>query len=342
MVSPSSVAHLPNIADRCDLAPAIVPQQKLTALIVVPTLDAGAADTGALELVRILAGAGHTPIVASRGGRLTDAVIAAGGECLLLNMASRNPIVVESNAMALVRIIRERRCDLIHAHGRAAAWSALIAARLTRVPFVTTWYKGHREQNALKRFYNSVMARGDCVVAVSDQLAELINDRYGTPWQRIVVVPASVDVRRFDPAAVSAERIAAVRVAWGVGGSSRIILIVGRMLRRKGHHVAVQAMRRLKAMGIKDVVCVFATEDHGTRYAGELWDLVHSTDTSDIVRIAGPIDDLPAAYAAATVVVSAAVQPEGLQRGLLEAQAMARPVIVSDLGAWSDVVLAQP
>jgi glycosyltransferase involved in cell wall biosynthesis len=36
------------------------------------------------------------------------------------------------------------------------------------------------------------------------------------------------------------------------------------------------------------------------------------------------------------------VQPEGLQRALLEAQAMARPVIVSDLGAGADVVLAQP
>jgi glycosyltransferase involved in cell wall biosynthesis len=51
---------------------------------------------------------------------------------------------------------------------------------------------------------------------------------------------------------------------------------------------------------------------------------------------------MPAAYAAAAVVVSAAVQPEGLQRAILEAQAMARPVIVSDLGAGPDVVLAPP
>src|SRR5690606_21209172 len=43
-----------------------------------------------------------------------------------------------------------------------------------------------------------------------------------------------------------------------------------------------------------------------------------------------------------TVVVSAAVQAEGLQRAVLEAQAMARPVVVSDLSAGPDAVLAPP
>ena len=67
-----------------------------------------------------------------------------------------------------------------------------------------------------------------------------------------------------------------------------------------------------------------------------------ATDTADVIRMVGPTDDMPAAYAAATVVVSAAIQPEGLQRAILEAQAMARPVVVSDLGAGPDVVLAPP
>jgi glycosyltransferase involved in cell wall biosynthesis len=133
-----------------------------------------------------------------------------------------------------------------------------------------------------------------------------------------------------------------MRRAWGVGNNDRVVLVTGRMLRRKGHHVVVQAALRLKAMGLKDFVVVFAAEDQGTSYAAELWDRVHASETNDVVRMAGSIDDLPAAYAASTVVVSAAVQPEGLQRALLEAQAMARPVIVSDLGAGPDVVLAPP
>jgi glycosyltransferase involved in cell wall biosynthesis len=232
---------------------------------------------------------------------------------------------------------------VIHAHGRTAAWSAYLAARWCRLPFLTTWYKGFREQNVLKRLYNGVMARGERVIAVSDQIAELIIERHGVSADRIAVVPASIDIARFNPAAVSAERLDAIRRAWGVKPDTKVILVVGRMLRRKGHHVAVKAVHRLKQRGLKDFVCVFAGEDQGrTHYTGELWDLVSQTDTADVVRLAGAVDDMPAAYAAATVVVSAAVQPEGLQRAILEAQAMERPVVISDLAAGPEAVLAPP
>jgi glycosyltransferase involved in cell wall biosynthesis len=119
--------------------------------------------------------------------------------------------------------------------------------------------------------------------------------------------------------------------------------VTGRMTRRKGHHVVVQAAQHLKQRGFKDFVCVFTVENRNqSSYAGELWDLVLSTDTADVVRMCSPADDLPAAYAAATVVVSGAVQAEGLQRAILEALAMARPVVVSDLAAGPEVVQAPP
>lgn len=317
--------------------------RRLTVLIVVPTLHSGAADAGALDLVRILGAAGHRAIVVSRGGRLAEEVATAGGEWVARDMASTNPMVMLANAVALARLIRRNRCDVVHAHGRAAAWSAYLAARVTRTPFLTTWYKGFREQNLFKHLYNSVMARGDRVVAVSDQIAELIHDRHGTPENRIAVVPLSIELARFDAAAIAPERVEAMRRAWGVKGDTRVILVVGRMLRRKGHHVVVKAVHRLKERGLKDFLCVFAGEDQGrSRYTGELWDQISETGTADVVRLVGTVDDMPAAYAAATVAVSAAVQAEGLQRAVLEAQAMARPVVVSDLGAGPDVVLAPP
>jgi glycosyltransferase involved in cell wall biosynthesis len=260
-----------------------------------------------------------------------------------LDLASNNPLRILRNAAALNRIARDNHCDVIHALGRAAAWSAYLAARLRGIPFVTSWYKGFRDQNVFKHLYNGIMARGDRVVAVSDQIAQLINDRYGLPWQRIAVVPSSIDLTRFDPAEIVPERVEAIRRIWGVKHDTKVILIVGRIVRRKGHHVAVRAAKRLKEMGLKDFLCVFVGEDRGrTHYTGELWDLVLSTGTIDVIRMAAPVSDMPAAYAAAAVVVSAAVQPEGLQRAILEAQAMARPVVVSDLGAGPDVVLTPP
>ena len=332
------VVSAPNAAQPKDAA-----RDPITVLIVVPTLDGGAADAGAVELTRILNDAGHRTIVVSRAGRLVADVTAAGGEFVALDVASNNPLRMLRNAAVLMRLARERNCIAIHALGRAGAWSAYIAARMRGIAFVTSWYKGFREQNVLKRLYNGVMARGDRIVAVSEQLAQLINDRYGTPWERIAVVPSSIDFARFDPTTVAPERVEAKRRAWGVTHDTKVILIVGRILRRKGHHVAVKAVRRLKDMGLKDFLCVFVGEDRGrTHYTGELWDLVLSTQTMDVIRMAAPVIDMPAAYAAASVVVSAAIQPEGLQRAILEAQAMARPVIVSDLAAGPDVVLTSP
>jgi glycosyltransferase involved in cell wall biosynthesis len=319
------------------------PARQLTALIVTPSLHAGAADSGTVQLVRILAEAGHRPIVVASGGRLVGDVTAAGATFIPMSVHRTNPVAIVRNALALARIVREHRCDVIHAHARAPAWSAYYAAKRTGVPFLTSWYKGFRQQNVFKRLYNGVMARGDCVVAISDQIAELVVERYKTPWERIAVIPASIDFERFDPAHVSQDRIDAVRSAWGVQPDTKVVVAVGRMLRRKGHHVVVEAVRRLKEMGLKDFMCVFVGEDQGkSRYSGELWDLVLATGTTDVIRMAGPTDDLPAAFAASTVVVNAAIQPEGLQRAILEAEAMAKPVVVSDLGAGPDAVLAPP
>jgi glycosyltransferase involved in cell wall biosynthesis len=318
-------------------------RQGLTVLITVPTLETGAADIGTLDLVRMLSRAGHHAIVVSSGGRLEPAVDTAGGEFVRLNAASKNPFTIVRNSLALTKLIQARGCDVLHAHGRTAAWSALIASRVTGIPFLTSWYKGFREQNLLKHLYNGVMARGDRIIAVSDQIADLIAERHRTRPGRVVVIPCAVDFDRFDRGSVSPERVDAVREAWGVGPHTKVILVVGRMIRRKGHHVVVQAVRRLKAVGLKDFLCVFAGEDQGrTRYTGEIWDLVLATDTAEVIRLSGTVTDLPAAFEAATVVVSAATQPEGLQRSILEALAMEVPVVVSDLAVGPDVVQAPP
>src|SRR5262249_19516793 len=155
--------------------------------------------------------AGHHPIVVSSGGRLERRIVQSRAEFIRRDMASQNPAVIARHAAALYRLVRERKCDVVHAHGRAAAWSAYAAARMARVPFLTSWYKGFREQNAFKRLYNGVMARGDRVITPSDQIADLIVERHRVSWKRIAVIPSAVDFDRFDPSALTAERISAMR-----------------------------------------------------------------------------------------------------------------------------------
>ena len=333
----------PDCPDASASAVAHVAARALVILIAVPTVEAGAADEGAVDLARMLGANGHRAIVVSSGGRLGPSLAASGAEMILLDVASRSPLAILRNVFVLKRLIMQHRCAVVHALARAPAWSALIAARIAGVPFVTTWYNGFREQNIFKHFYNGVMARGERVIAVSDQIADAIAARYSGASGRIVVVPSRIDVGGFDPALVTPQRIAAVRSAWDLGADTHAIVVIGRILRRKGHHVVVRAASRLKDMGLRNFTFVFVGKDLGrSSYSGELWDLVLATQTSDVIRIVGPPDDLPAAYSAAIAVVSPAIQLEGSQRSVLEAMAMARPVIASDLAAGPDIVLAPP
>ena len=91
---------------------------------MVPSLHAGAADAGAVSSCAFSRRAAIAPIVVSSGGRLEAEVTAAGAKFIAMNVASNNPVVMLRNALALTRIVREERCDIIHAHGRAPAWSA--------------------------------------------------------------------------------------------------------------------------------------------------------------------------------------------------------------------------
>jgi glycosyltransferase involved in cell wall biosynthesis len=314
----------------------------LTVLIAVPTVEVGEADEGAVELAGILGANGHRAVVVSNGGRLEPILAASGTETIRLDMTGRSPPAIVYNAFALKRVIAQRRCAIVHALARAPAWSALIAARMAGVPFVTTWYNGFREQNIFKHFYNGVMTRGERVIAVSDQIAEAIATRYSGASGRIVVVPSRIDFAVFDPALVTPQRVSAVRSTWDIGVDTRAIVVIGPILRRKGHHVAVRAAGRLKEMGLRNFSFVFIGEDPGrSSYAGELWDLVLATQTSDVIRIVGAPDDLPAAYSAATAVVCPAIQLEGSQR-VREAMAMERAVICSDLAVGPETVPAPP
>jgi glycosyltransferase involved in cell wall biosynthesis len=310
---------------------------------ILPRLQAGSAEVAALAIVRDLAAGGHRAIVVSGIARLDREVPAAGGTHIRLDLASRNPFAMLRDAWRLRDLVRREQIDVLHAWGRAGAWSSWLAARLTGARFVTTYHKGYTEPNIAKRFYNSVMVRGDRVMAMSESIAELIHDRYGTPWDRIHVIQPSLDLERFDPAAVTPDRRDALRRLWGLDHTTRLILLVGRLAPRKGAHVLVHAARRLKARGVKDFVCILVGADQDTStYAGDLWDLILTTDTADIVRFGGFCDDMPAAYAISTVVVTAAIQAEGLQLPVIEAQAMGVPVIASDLSAGPDALLAVP
>lgn len=312
-----------------------------TILQVIPQLDTGGAELSTVEIAEALTRAGGRALVASEGGRLNEMLREAGGELVRMPVAAKNPARMLQNAAELVRLIRGQNVSLIHARSRAPAWSAFIAARWTGIPFVTTYHGAYGQKSHLKSWYNSVMARGDAVIANSRYTAALLLARHAPRSERVHIIHRGVDMERFDPKRVTQDRVRRLRESWGVKPGQRVVLQVARLTRWKGQEVVIDAAARLLgSVNGPDAVFILAGDAQDrTNYSETLIRRIHNEGLGDRVRLCGHCEDVPAACLAADIVVVPSREPEAFGRASAEAQAMERPVIVSDLGALPETVL---
>jgi glycosyltransferase involved in cell wall biosynthesis len=315
-----------------------------TILQIIPQLDTGGAELSTIEIADAVVRAGGHALVLTEGGRLLPRLEQTGAHILRFPAATKNPTKIITNAYAMQRIIAEHDVDLVHARSRAPAWSALLAARRAGKPFVTTYHGAYSERGRLKSTYNSVMARGDVVIANSQYTSALIQQRYQTPASRIRVIYRGVDGSAFDPDAVPPARIALLRQRWHVTDDQRVILHAARLTGWKGQSVVIAAAKRLLDRGLlANTVIVLAGDAQGRD--GYREQLLHEIDRAGLsgrVRIVGHVDDMPAAFLASHLAVVASIGPEAFGRAATEAQVMGCPVISTDIGAPPETVRAEP
>ncbi|MGH6719930.1 MAG: glycosyltransferase family 4 protein [Alphaproteobacteria bacterium] len=307
-------------------------------LQVLPALDLGGAERGAVDVAKALARGGFRAAVASSGGRLVRELERAGARHVELPLDRRDPFTIQANVRRLARVIEEDGFDLVHARSRAPAWSARAAARRTGRPFVTTFHGVYGTGTLLKRAYNAIMAKGDRVIAGSNFVADHIRTRYRADDARLRVIPRGIDTDLFDPARVNAERLITLARRWSLPDGAPVVMLPGRLARWKGHALLIDALARL---GRDDLVVVLVglMGRHGA-YRRELERRAIAGGLGGRIRFIEHCADMPAAYMLADVVVSASTEPEAFGRVAVEAQAMGRPVVASDHGASAETVAA--
>jgi glycosyltransferase involved in cell wall biosynthesis len=252
---------------------------------------------------------------------------------------TKDPLNIWMNAGRLARLIRMEGVDLVHARSRAPAWSAWLAARRTGTHFVTTWHGIYGEDFPGKRAYNSVMARGERVIAASRTIASRVVSTYGVEPGRVRVIPRGVDTDIFDPEAVSGDRVHRLAQAWRVPTDARVVMLPARLTRWKGAEALLDAAGLLARA---DVFWVLVGDDQGGgRFARRLIRRAKRRRVLTHFRIAGHCDDMPAALLLADVVVSTSLKPEPFGRSVVEAQAMGRPVVAFNHGGAAETVIDQ-
>lgn len=308
-------------------------------LQVAPALETGGAERTTVDVARAVVAVGGRAIVASRGGRMVAELAVCGAEHVDMAVHSKNPVVMGLNVERLARLIQREGVGLVHARSRAPAWSALAAARRANVPFVTTYHSRVHEKPRLKVFYNSVMVRGDAVIANSNYTAANIRKVHAPQDGRIFTVPRGIDIEAY--AAVTPSRIEALARRWGIGENAGTVFVhAARLSRWKGQTVAIEAARLLAARGMKDFTLLIVGDAQGRdAYTGELEAAIAAAGLGTRVRLAGHGEDMAAGYALCDAVISPSIEPEPFGRTAVEAQAASRPVIVSDAGGQQETVI---
>lgn len=304
-------------------------------LQVIPSLEAGGAERAVIDVALALKEAEHVPLVASSGGRMQAELDRAGVGHIVRDLATKNPAEILRNAEWLKEQITKEKVDIIHARSRAPAWSAWMAARATRIPFVTTFHAAYKGFFPLKKIYNSVMAKGDRIIAISDFIASHIRQHYGAMDNRVVTIPRGIDLDVFCQDHVDDARRKTVSEHLRLEKGTPFLLMPGRLSPIKGQELVLDALAQIK--NIKFICAIVGPDQGRSAYSEGLKAKAKELGLEKHVRFVSHTD-LPTAYALSDLVLSPSQVAEGFGRVPVEAQAFGVPVIATALGATHETV----
>ena len=306
-------------------------------LQLLPALLSGGVERGTVEIARAIQQSGGKALVASSGGAMAAQLQRFGAEHITLPLASKNPVTLWKNIRRIEAVIREYGVDIVHARSRAPAWSAYFACRHTGAKFITTFHGTYGLQNRWKQKYNSIMVRGERVIAISYFIAGHIKAHYAVDESRLRIIHRGVDLRLFTPDLFSHQRMGALIKEWQLPMELPIVLFPGRITRWKGQDVFLRALAALPHRHFFAVI--LGDSKKGGRYLLELEALIVTLGLEGHVRFAPHTQYITEAYMLARVVVATSIEPEAFGRVVLEAQAMGKPVIATNHGGPQETVI---
>jgi len=307
---------------------------------VLPALDMGGIETGTIELAHHLGHLGYHNFIASNGGKLTATLDPRKTSHIKLPLHSKNPIRLILNVFKLIKLIKKFDINIVHARSRAPAWSAHFACMVTNVPFITTFHGTYSLGGFFKKFYNSVMVRGQQTIAISQYIQKHIIENY-SPFlrsQHIILINRGVDLKRFEHNQLTLHNQQKLRQHWNISTHDPLLIFPGRLTRWKGQLIALQALNILRQQKINFTAIFLGSAQGRQSYVNEMHALIKCYDLDGRVKIDQHCPDIIAAYQQADIAVHTAIKPEAFGRVITEAQAAKCLVIASACGAPQDII----
>ena len=292
-------------------------------LQILPELNVGGVETGTLDLAKYLVRLGHKAVVVSAGGELVKQLETLGAVHYQLPVHKKSILAIVKNIPKLAQIIRKEKIDIVHARSRVPAWVAYFACRLTNTVFITTCHGYYT-----KHPFSYVMGWAKRVIVLSSIIGRHMIDDFGVPYERIKLVPRSVDLEKFkylNPAQKT-------NADFNVG-------LIGRITPIKGHNYFIKAMAKLAKQVPNLKIWIVGDAPASKRaYKEELEILVKRLGLWNSTQFLGTQRDIPGILEHLDLLVLATTTQEAFGRVIIEAQAAGVPVVATKVGGVVDII----
>ena len=317
---------------------------KINILQVIPRLGYGGAETGCYDLAHFLHEQNSKSMIVTSGGELLRYVKKNKVKIIRLPVHSKNPILMFVNALILSIIILIYNIDIVHARSRAPAWSCFFSCFITRRKFVTTFHGTYNFSNSLKKFYNSVMVRSKLIIAGSNFIFNHINENYEKFLKsnnKLMVIFRGINLEYYNKKNVSENKVTKLMSAWKIDSDKKTILLPGRLTYWKGQDLFIEAINVLiEDYNKSNFQAIILGSDQGRNvYSKKLFGLVQRYQLNKKIKFINSCNEMPTAYSLSDIIVSSSIEPEAFGRIAVEAQAMEKPIVASDIGGAKETVV---
>ena len=316
----------------------------INVLQVIPKLGFGGAETGCYDIAHYLPENNCKSFIVTSGGELIKYVDKEKVKMIKLPVQSKNPLLILINGIALIAIILIYNIQIVHARSRAPAWSCLLATKLTRRKFVTTFHGTYNFKSRFKKIYNSVMVRSDLIIAGSNFIFSHIKENYSDYLdinKKFLVIFRGINVDYFDATTKMETEQNNLLKSWEISENKKIILMPGRLTSWKGQELFLESINLINTqLGYEAFYAVILGSDQGRDlYKKKLIRLSEQFRITNQVKFIDHCKDMALAYKVSDIVVSASVEPEAFGRVSVEAQSMEKLIIASDIGGSRETVI---
>jgi glycosyltransferase involved in cell wall biosynthesis len=316
----------------------------LKVLQVIPKLGYGGAETGCYDIAHYLPENDCKSYLVTSGGELIKFIDKEKVKLIKLPVQSKNPLIILFNTIVLILIIMFHNISIVHARSRAPAWSSFFASKITGRKFVTTFHGTYNFNNKIKKFYNSIMVRSDLVITGSNFIFSHIKDNYSELLnikKKLLVIFRGINVDYFDPTTKTEAEEQKLIKSWKIEENKKIILLPGRLTKWKGQELFLEAINLVNIqLGYEAFYAVILGSEQGRDlYKKKLIRLSEQYRMTNQVKFINHCKDMALAYKVSNIVVSASIEPEAFGRVAVEAQAMEKLIIASNIGGSKETII---